>query len=79
VLADADRIDIDTGSGNVTLVVPESFGAQVEVETGSGDIDLGFPVQARRLERDHFVGTIGDGRGSVTIGTGSGGVRLLKS
>jgi hypothetical protein len=79
VLADADRIDIDTGSGNVTLVVPESFGAEVEVETGSGDIDLGFPVQARRLERDHFVGTIGDGRGSVTIGTGSGGVRLLKS
>jgi hypothetical protein len=47
------------------------------VETGSGEIDLGFPIQAVRLERDHFVGTIGDGRGAVTIGTGSGGVTLL--
>lgn len=79
LLADAERVDIDTGSGNVTFTVPAAFGAQVEVETGSGDIELAFPIQATRLERDHFVGSIGDGKGSVTIDTGSGGVRLLRS
>ncbi len=79
MLTDVERIDIDTGSGDVILTIPAIFGAAIEVETGSGEIDLGFPIQARRLERDHFVGTIGDGRGTVRIGTGSGGVRLLKS
>lgn len=79
LLAPCDDIDIDTGSGGVTLAVPEGLSAQVEIETGSGGIDLGFPVQVRRLESDHVIGTIGDGRGRLRIDTGSGSVRLIKS
>jgi DUF4097 and DUF4098 domain-containing protein YvlB len=79
LLAPCDEIDIDTGSGSVTLAVPEGLSAQVEIETGSGGIDLGFPVQVRRLESDHIVGTIGDGRGRLRIDTGSGSVKLIKS
>lgn len=77
--APCDDIDIDTGSGSVTLAVPEGLSAQVEIETGSGGIDLGFPVQVRRLESDHIVGTIGDGRGRLRIDTGSGSIKLIKS
>lgn len=79
LLAPCDDILIDTGSGSVTLAVPEGLSAQVEIETGSGGIDLGFPVQVRRLESDHVIGTIGDGRGRLRIDTGSGSVRLIKS
>ena len=79
LLAPCDEIEIDTGSGSVTLAVPEGLSAQVEIETGSGGIDLGFPVSVRRLESDHVIGTIGDGKGRLRIDTGSGSVRLIKA
>ena len=70
---------IETGSGDVTLRVPPTIGAEVELETGSGDFDLGgLTIQVRRLEEDHITGTIGDGKGRLSIGTGSGNVRLVK-
>ncbi|HLQ69155.1 MAG TPA: DUF4097 family beta strand repeat-containing protein [Gemmatimonadales bacterium] len=70
---------IETGSGDVTLRVPQTLGAQVDLDTGSGDIDLGgLTLQVRRLEHDHITGTIGDGSGRVSVETGSGNVRLQK-
>jgi DUF4097 and DUF4098 domain-containing protein YvlB len=78
LLAASDDIEIDTGSGSVTLGVPDGYSAQVEIETGSGGIDLDFPVQVRRLESDHVIGRIGEGRGRLRIDTGSGSVRLIK-
>lgn len=73
---DLDRIEIDTGSGGVTVTVPESYGARVVIDTGSGAIDLDMPLQLQRWERTYVSGTIGDGRGRLTIDTGSGSVRL---
>jgi lia operon protein LiaG len=71
---------IETGSGDVTLRVPPTIGAEVELDTGSGEIDLGgLTIQVRRLQEDHITGTIGDGRGRLSIETGSGNVRLVKS
>lgn len=73
-------LGIETGSGDVTLRVPPTIGAEVELDTGSGDIDLGgLTIQVRRLQEDHITGTIGDGRGRLSIETGSGNVRLVKS
>ena len=75
---DVETLVVDTGSGSVTVSMPETVGAELEVETGSGGIDLEFPVQIRRASRDHVVGTIGDGRGTIRIDTGSGNVRLAR-
>jgi lia operon protein LiaG len=73
-------LKIDTGSGDVTLRVPPTIGAEVELDTGSGEIDLGgLTIQVRRLQEDHITGTIGDGRGRLSIETGSGNVRLVKT
>jgi DUF4097 and DUF4098 domain-containing protein YvlB len=72
-------INIDTGSGGVTLTVPANFSAQVNISTGSGGIDLDFPVQVSRWERDAVRGTIGDGTGRLTVETGSGGIRIRKT
>lgn len=75
-----NALSIETGSGNVTLRVPPTIGAEVDLDTGSGEFDLGgLTIQVRRLEQDHITGTIGDGRGRLTIETGSGNVRLVKA
>jgi DUF4097 and DUF4098 domain-containing protein YvlB len=72
-------VRIETGSGDVTLKVPPTAGAEVDLETGSGEIDLGgLTVQVRRIQHDHITGTLGDGKGRLTVGTGSGNVTLQK-
>jgi DUF4097 and DUF4098 domain-containing protein YvlB len=72
-------LHIETGSGDVTLKVPPALGAEVDIDTGSGDIDLGgLTLQVRRLARDHVTGTMGDGKGRLSVETGSGDVHLQK-
>ena len=78
LLQDIETLMVDTGSGSVTVWIPEGAGAELEVESGNGGIDLDFPVQIRRADRDHVVGSIGDGRGRINIDTGSGSVRLAR-
>jgi hypothetical protein len=76
--SDIDRLHVDTGSGSVTLRVPESVGASLDIETGSGGVDTDLPIRLRRKSRDGLSGTLGDGRGSIVVETGSGSVSLLK-
>ena len=72
-------LSVQTGSGDVTLRVPPTVGAEVDLDTGSGDIDLGdLTLQVRRIEHDHITGTLGDGKGRLSVETGSGNVRLQK-
>jgi lia operon protein LiaG len=73
------NVNVETGSGDVTLKVPPTVGAQVEIETSSGDIETDFAVQVTRHARDHLTGQIGDGRGKIAIESGSGGIRLVKN
>lgn len=79
LMSDIDRLEADTGSGSVTVRAPENLGARVEIETGSGGIDLDFPVEVRTVRRDHLEGTVGDGRGQISIDTGSGSIKLLRT
>lgn len=78
LVSDVADLHIDTGSGSVTVWLPEVVGAEVEIDTGSGGIDLDFPIQIRRVERDHLEGSLGDGEGLIRIDTGSGRVRLAR-
>jgi len=72
-------VRIETGSGDVTLKVPPTAGAEVDLDTGSGDIDLGgLTLSVRRIEHDHVTGTLGDGKGRLSVETGSGNVHLQK-
>jgi DUF4097 and DUF4098 domain-containing protein YvlB len=80
LLADIESLYVDTGSGDVSVTLPPQFGAHVDIETGSGEIELrGVSIQTTRLEREHVVGDIGDGKGRLKIETGSGGVTLVRS
>jgi len=75
---DVERLRIDTGSGGVRISVPANLGAAIDVETGSGGITVDVPMDVSRRGRDVLVGRIGDGRGSIEIDTGSGGVRIAR-
>jgi len=77
--SDVESVHIESGSGGVTLGIPESLGAAIRIDTGSGGIDTDIPIQVRKTERNYLSGTIGDGKGEITIETGSGGVRLRRS
>jgi hypothetical protein len=72
-------LDVETGSGDVSIVAPPSTSARLDIETGSGDIESDFPLAVTRSGRHHLSGTIGDGKGRVSVGTGSGEVRLLRA
>jgi hypothetical protein len=76
---DIASLRAETGSGDIAIHAPASLGAEVEIETSSGDIETDFPLQVTRHGRDHMVGPIGDGKGTIAIETGSGEVRLLKN
>jgi lia operon protein LiaG len=73
----ARRVKIDTGSGGVRLAVPESLGASFDIDASSVSIDV--PANMTRRERGRATGTIGDGRGSIHIDTGSGRVSIVRS
>ena len=75
--ADVERLEVATGSGGVTLRVPGDLGARFEADTGSGAIDVEVPIDESTRRRSHVRGTIGDGRGSILVDTGSGSIRVL--
>ena len=77
-LTNVETLDVDTGSGSVTLAMPANFSAQIDIATGSGGVSSDFPVSNRSGERNELRGTIGGGRGRVTVETGSGGVRIVR-
>ncbi len=76
LLSDVRTARLDTGSGGVTLIVPRDLGAGLVIDSGSGGIDVDTPVQITQKRHTHLRGRIGDGQGTISIDTGSGGVRL---
>jgi hypothetical protein len=79
VLTSVERIEVDTGSGGVTLRLPEGVDAEIEADSGSGGIDVDFPMQVRTQRRDYLRGMLGDGRGRITVDTGSGRIRVVRN
>ena len=65
-------MNVETGSGDVTLKVPPTLGAEVDIETSSGDIETDFEVAVTRHARDHMTGRIGEGGGRSRSRRGRG-------
>lgn len=72
------RSSFDTGSGGVTLVLPEGAAADLDIDTGSGGISSEFPVTTESFQRRELRGRIGGGGPLIKVSTGSGGVRIQK-
>jgi len=72
------NVNVETGSGDITLRVPPTLAAEVDIETSSGEIETDFEVAVTRHARDHMTGRIGEGGGTIDVETGSGSVKLVK-
>jgi len=72
-------LDLESGSGTVTLMLPASLDAELDISTGSGSIDSDFAIQMNRFERRRIRGTVGKGTGRIRVETGSGSVRIRKA
>ncbi len=75
---DVDRLDVQTGSGDVAITAPAGLSAELAIDTGSGEIKTDFPLTVTRTARDHLRGTVGGGKGKISVETGSGEIRLLR-
>jgi len=71
-------IDVETGSGDVTLRLIEPVDATVDLDTGSGDFTIDFPLQLIKKSESNIRGRIGAGNGRISIETGSGDISLTK-
>lgn len=79
-MEEAAAMKFSTGSGDITLAVPTSFGAEFEATTGSGDITTELPITIEgRVSRNRMRGTIGDGGERLAMSTGSGNITVRKT
>ncbi len=74
---DVESLNLDSGSGSVTIRAPSDLGAHLTVDGGSGRVDVRLPLADRRGEDGDLSGTLGDGKGQITIDAGSGDVSIL--
>ena len=70
--------EVETGSGDVTLRLPDPADATVDLDTGSGDFTIDFPLQLIKKSEGNIRGRIGAGNGRISIETGSGDISLTK-
>lgn len=69
---------VETGSGDVTLRLPEGVDATVDLDTGSGELTIDFPLQLIRKSEGNIRGRLGEGKGRISVETGSGDISLTK-
>jgi hypothetical protein len=68
-----------SGEGDITLRLPDGFGAELDAHTGDGRIVLETPVAVSGTIRTDVVrGTVGPGGRPLEIWTGDGSIRLLR-
>jgi lia operon protein LiaG len=73
-----ELVEVETGSGDVTLRLPDPADATVDLDTGSGSFTVDFPLQLIRKSDSHLRGRLGEGKGRISIETGSGDISLTK-
>ena len=71
---------IHTGDGSVDLTLPDGFQADLDAHTNDGRISLGFPVTVDGIiSKSEVRGKINGGGGALTVHTGDGSIRLMRS
>jgi len=71
------NVAVQTGSGSVTLDLPDEQGYNLDAKTGSGSIRTSQPITMQGgISRHHVQGTVRGGGVSVDVMTGSGSIQI---
>lgn len=71
--------DLRTGSGGVSVQLPQNSKFSLNARTNSGSVSSDFPVTAQgTMSRHELVGSVNGGGPRLDIRTGSGGIRIEK-
>jgi hypothetical protein len=71
---------LSSGDGNITLRVPEGFGADLDAHTGDGRVTVDFPVTMSGSMREGTVrGKLNGGGSILTLHSGDGNLHLGRS
>lgn len=73
----SDGIEVETGSGDITLRLPSPGGFDLNLQTASGDISIDPELTVERsIDENHLHGKVRGGGARVQITTGSGDIRV---
>jgi hypothetical protein len=73
-----DGLDVQTTNGGVTVLVPESYSAELLVATTNGGFDIDFPVTIQGRIGRQLRTSLGEGGSPIRVATTNGGVRLAR-
>ena len=70
---------VRTTDGDISMTLPEGFGADLDVEADDGDIESDHPMMMEgKMSKNRFQGQLNSGGYPLRIRTSDGSVRLLK-
>lgn len=79
ILAVPERIEIRNEYGSVDVALPKGFSGAVDLDAEYGSIETNLPVTVRKRSSSAIaIGTVGSGRGTITIQTKSGNIGLTQ-
>jgi len=79
VLGEEDgEIRLSSVSGSVTLGLYEAWGGQVSLRSVSGSLHSALPLILESQERNRLTGRLNQGKGTASLKTTSGAIRLEK-
>jgi len=70
------NISIQTDIGAINLTVPTDFSARVDARTDVGSISTNLPLKVTGTVGKKLRGTIGDGKGKVSLRTDVGSIKI---
>jgi len=65
---------VETTSGSITFLIPETSSGVLNIETQSGDIQTEMPVTIKSISRNRLEGEFGRGGPKITLSSSSGDV-----
>ena len=69
--------DIDTGSGSISVDLPDDAAFQLDAESSSGSIVIDHPVTVQgKISKRHLRGDVRGGGDLLKLDTGSGGITV---
>lgn len=75
-----DGMSFTSGSGSISVTLPDAFNGRIDAMTGSGSLRSDFEISIiGRMDPQHIRGTIGKGGPLLRFVTGSGSIELRKN